>query len=159
MRSVVSDTTPIISLLKINRLDLLRQVYETLHIPQAVFHEIERGATMDFYTDLSRLPWIRIESIKDEMARRYFTDLDEGEAETIILASELHADLVLMDETLGRRHARKSGLKVSGTIGVLIKAKELGLIPEMLPLLLQMREQGVWIHERLIDAVKTRVNE
>lgn len=159
MPKIVSNTTPILALLKVNQLDLLRQIYGSIYIPGAVFKEIEKGVAKDYYIDLTSLSWIRIEPIKDEMAKQYFTDLDEGEAETIMLASELNADLVLLDELLARRQAKKSGLTVTGTIGVLIKAKELKLINEVIPILLDMKEKGIWLHSKLLEAVKIRINE
>lgn len=120
MRKVVSNTTPIISLLKIGKLDILRELYKEIHVPQAVYNEIEVGKNKEFYTDLSKLSWCRIEKIKDEKSLSYFLDLDKGEAETIILATEKEADLIILDETLGRFHAKHVGLKVTGTIGVLL---------------------------------------
>ena len=64
-----------------------------------------------------------------------------------------------MDETIGRRLARKAGLVCTGTIGVLTKAKELKLITAVVPLLLQLREKGIWIHSKLIETVKHKLNE
>jgi uncharacterized protein len=159
MLKVVSNTTPLLALMKINKLEILREVYGAIHIPYAVYKEIEKGKAKDFYIDLKSHEWIHIGFIKDEIARRYFSDLDEGEAETIMLASELKADLVLLDEIMGRRHAKKMSLTVTGTIGVLIKAKEMKLISAVHPLLLQMKDKGIWISDKLLDEVKSRVAE
>lgn len=73
----------------------------------------------------------------------YFLDLDKGEAEAIVLATEIAADLIILDESLGRFHAKHIGLKVTGTIGMLLKAKELGYITEIKPLLLELRTKKV----------------
>jgi uncharacterized protein len=159
MLKVVSNTTPLLALLKIKKLHLLHQIYNTIYVSGAVYKEIENGATKQFYCDLKTISWIKIEAIKDRGAKNYFLDLDEGEAETIILASELPADIVILDEIMGRRHAKRSGLTITGTIGVLIKAKELKLIENVIPLLTQMKENGVWISSKLIDSIKERVNE
>jgi predicted nucleic acid-binding protein/biotin operon repressor len=110
MLKVVSNTTPLLALLKIKKLHLLHQIYNTIYVSEAVYKEIENGATRQFYCDLKTIPWIKIEAIKDKGAKNYFLDLDEGEAETIILASELPADIVILDEIMGRRHAKRSGL-------------------------------------------------
>jgi len=135
MLKVVSNTTPIISLLKLSKLDILKNLYSEINIPYAVFQEVEAGRNKDYYTNLSNLNWINILEIQDKQAVKYFLDLDSGEAEAVVLATEIKADLIILDEKLGRFHAKHADLKVTGTIGVLIKAKKEGLINELKPLL------------------------
>jgi predicted nucleic acid-binding protein len=149
MPKVVSNTTPIISLLKLNRLDLLRQLYKKIYIPLAVYKEIEAGKAKEFYNDLSKFDWINIVEIQDKQAVKYFLDLDSGEAEAIVLATELNADLIILDEKLGRFHAKHADLKVTGTIGILLKAKADGLISELKPLLNELTKKDVWISDKL----------
>lgn len=159
MPKVVSNTTPIISLLKLNQLDLLRRLYQQIQIPYAVYHEVEAGKAKAFYKDLSAVNWIEIVEIKDKQAVKYLLDLDAGEAEAIILASELNADLIILDEKLGRYYARNADLRVTGTIGVLIKAKTVGLISELKPLLNELTEKDVWISEKLKNEILKIVGE
>lgn len=159
MPKVVSNTTPIISLLKISRLEILKVLYSEIIIPQAVFLEIEKGRNKKYYYDLSNLSWIKIQNIHDKHWRKYFLDLDAGEAEAIILASEINADTIIMDEKLGRLYAKNAGLKVTGTIGLLVKARKSGLIKELKPLLIELTEKDVWISERLIIEVCKIVDE
>lgn len=159
MLRVVSNTTPLISLMKIGRLEILRDLYGEIYIPQEVFNEIEAGKTKEFYTDLSKIGWIRVEEIKDSLSPTYFLDLDKGEAEAIILAVENNADLILLDETVGRFHAKHAKLKITGTIGILLKAKEKGYISELKPLLLELRRKNVWISEGLMERVLQLANE
>lgn len=71
--------------------------------------------------------WIEICSIQDKYSLRYFMDLDFGEAEAIVLAVEQNADLILIDEQLGRHHAKQAGLKITGTLGILLKAEPQGI--------------------------------
>lgn len=151
MRKVVSNTTPLISLLKISKLSLLQELYGEIYIPRAVFEEIEAGKNKDFYEDLSQTEWIKILDVNDKNASKYFLDIDAGEAEAIILAIELNADLILMDEKLGRFYANNANLAISGTIGVLIKAKSLGFISTLKPLLIELRQKKVWINEELMS--------
>lgn len=153
MPKVVSNTTPIISLLKLNQLDLLRRLYQQIQIPYAVYHEVEAGKAKAFYKDLSAVNWIEIVEIKDKQAVKYLLDLDAGEAEAIILASEINADLIILDEKLGRYYARNADLRVTVTIGVLIKAKTVGLISELKPLLNELTEKDVWISEKLKNEI------
>jgi len=159
MLKVVSNTTPIISLLKLDLLDILPQLYGRVHIPVAVFNEIEAGKTKGFYKDLSGFDWIEITEINDKQSVRYFVDLDSGEAEAIVLAKELNADLILLDEKLGRFHAKHAELKVTGTIGILIKAKTVGFIASLRPLLDELSTKNVWISERFKNAILERVGE
>ena len=159
MPKVVSNTTPIISLLKIGKLEILKDLYEEIYIPQEVFSEIEAGKNKRYYLNLLEVEWIRIEQIQDKKSVAYFLDLDKGEAEAIILATESEADLILLDEALGRYHAKHAGLKVTGTIGILIKAKKQGLISELKPLLFELREKEVWLSESLIERILELTNE
>lgn len=159
MLKVVSNTTPIISLLKLNRLDLLQKLYSQIYIPQAVYNEIEAGKSKGYYKDLSKIDWIKIIEIQNKQAVNYFLDLDEGEAEAIILANELKADLIILDEKLGRFHAKHAKLKVTGTIGVLIKAKSEKLIYSLKPLLDELTDKEVWISEKLKIDILKKVDE
>ena len=159
MPNIVSNTTPIISLLKIGKLEFLEKIYGEILIPREVFNEIQKGKDKPYYADISQLHWITIKDIGDKKALNYFVDLDAGEAEVIVLASELEADLVIIDETLGRRFAKHSGLKVTGTIGVLIKAKEMGLINKISPLLDDLQRRGIWISDKLIKNILKIVKE
>ncbi len=159
MPKIVSNTTPIISLLKLNRLELLHKLYNQIYIPAAVFNEIEAGKSKVYYKDLSKVDWISIVEIQDKQAVKYFLDLDAGEAEAIVLATELNADLILLDEKLGRFHAKHADLKVTGTIGILIKAKSEGLIEEVKPLLDELTNKEVWISEKLKNEIINKVGE
>ncbi len=103
--------------------------------------------------------WIKIVQIQNTNSVQYFLDLDRGEAEAIILATEPEADLILLDEVLGRYHAKHAGLKVTGTIGILVKAKNLGRISEIKPLLYDLRAKGVWLSQTLIDSILQMVKE
>ena len=159
MPKIVSNTTPIISLLKLNRLKLLQKLYTQIYIPTAVFNEIEAGKTKGYYKDLSKIDWIDISEIKDKQAVKYFLDLDAGEAEAIVLATEIDADLIILDEKLGRFHAKHADLKVTGTIGVLIKAKSEGFIEYLKPLLDELTDKDVWISEKLKREILKTVGE
>ncbi|WP_445738295.1 DUF3368 domain-containing protein [Mariniflexile sp.] len=159
MLKIVSNTTPIISLLKLGKLHILKKLYTQIHIPYAVYLEIEAGKNKIFYQDLKKFDWITIIQVQDEQAVKYFLDLDAGEAEAIVLASEIHADLIIIDEKLGRFHAKHADLNVTGTIGILIKAKTQGIIDELKPLLLELINKEVWISEKLLNEILRKVGE
>ena len=159
MPKVVSNTTPIISLLKIDKLHVLKELYGVIYLPLEVFNEIEAGKNKDFYVDLSKFEWIKIQKIKNKKSLSYFLDLDKGEAEAIVLATEIGADLIILDETLGRFHAKHAGLKVTGTLGILLKAKQLGFVSELKSLLLELRIKGIWLSDHLIEEMLKLANE
>ena len=96
--------------------------------------------------------WIVTRPLADPTRAKLIPDLDRGETEVLGLALELHADLVIMDERLGRRHARRLGLSLTGTLGVLLKAKKKGLIPNVGALASAMQAHGF----RLADTLVTR---
>src|SRR5262245_46085955 len=133
---VVSNTTPLIGLATIQCFDLLQQLFGRIYIPQAVYDEAvttgrERGGAK---LEVSSADWIETILVQDRLAVEVLLDeLDLGEAETIVLARELDADWVLMDEKKGRRKVTELGLNKIGTIGILLKAKETGLLPQIRP--------------------------
>jgi hypothetical protein len=142
---VVSDTSPILNLAAVDKLHLLRELYSEIVIPPAVQAELSNnGVALD-------LPWARVvgpNGRDDVLALR--EELDPGEAEAIVLASELGANLVLIDEKRGRRIAAHRGLEVTGLLGVLAEAKARGLISRCQPVLDEMIQvAGFWIGDEL----------
>lgn len=125
---VVSDTTPLISLLKIDRLNLLEKLFGEVLIPQAVFDELTVDERYRLEADqIKNRQFITVKSVQNlESANilKRATGLDQGESEAIILTDELHADLLLMDEAKGRTVSSQMGVKIMGTIGVLMAAYE-----------------------------------
>ena len=153
MRKVVANTTPILSLLKINKLDLLEQLYGKIFIPEAVYNEIQQGKQKPHYEDLKHKSWIEIKTLKKPKKLDIVLNLDKGEAEAILLAKEINADLIVMDELAGRRVARNIDSALTGTLGVLLKAKEKNLIRTIGTLLVELKEQGIWISPKLEQKV------
>ena len=125
---VVSDTTPLISLLKIERIDLLEKLFGQVLIPQAVFQELTADERFKIEAEqIMRSPFIIVKSVKNPESAdilKRATGLDQGESEAIVLTDEVCADLLLMDEAKGRTISFQMGIKIMGTIGVLIAAYE-----------------------------------
>ena len=86
-------------------------------------------------------------------------ELDLGEAETIVLAKEINADWILMDEKKGRRKLTQLGLAKIGTIGLLVKAKEIGLLAEIKPEIKALSETSFNLSESVINTVLRQANE
>ena len=129
---VVSDTTPIISLIKTKQLELLKNLFNEIIIPKAVFTELVSNNVFATEAETVRnCPYIRIKDVTEKRSVSILqeaTGLDAGESEAIIMAEELGADLLLVDERKGRRVARQMGLPITGTLGILLQAFDESLI-------------------------------
>jgi predicted nucleic acid-binding protein len=125
---VVSDTTPLISLLKINQLDLLEKLFGEVLIPEAVFNELTVDERFQLEAQLIRqkefIAVKPVNNLESVSILKRATGLDQGESEAIVLTDELKADLLLMDEAKGRNVSAQMGLRIMGTIGILIAAYE-----------------------------------
>ncbi len=161
---IISNATPLIAFARIGQLELLRKVVGNLIIPHAVEHEIseytEYTQTKRGVIDLSQEKWITVQSLQSQkQVSLLLPTLDRGEAEVIALALERQARLVLIDELTGRKVAESLNLNVSGSVGILIRAKQMSAIPAIKPLLKEMRKQGVHFSQRFIDAVLYQLGE
>jgi predicted nucleic acid-binding protein len=153
---VVSDTSPIINLAIVDQLDLLRQLYSKVIIPQAVYNEIVvEGVGQAGAEEIERAEWIEVKTVTDRpMVTALEADLDVGEAEAIVLALELEADLLLLDERKGRVVAERLGIDHIGILGVLIRAKHEKLVPAVKPIIDGlMNKAGFWIGDELYQRV------
>ena len=126
MMIVVSDTTPIISLLKINRLELLKTLFGRVIMPEAVYEELTSNVFFSSEAEaVNGSVFLEMKQVSDKRAVKIFRNvvgIDKGESEAIALAEELGADLILIDERRGRRVAEQMGIALTGTIGVLLRA-------------------------------------
>ncbi len=109
--------------------------------------------------DLATLSWVTVQSVHSENQLPALFELDRGERDTLLLAAQQPNSLVLMDEKLGRNLAEYMGLQVMGTLGILAKARTQGLIPSFLRAALDMREQGIYFSEGLVQRIATRLGE
>jgi predicted nucleic acid-binding protein len=137
----------------------LKYLYGIVIIPFAVYQEIEEGKEKPYYQDLTSLDWIEIRNIKNPDSKEYLIDLDDGEAEVIVLAKEINADLVILDEIMGRRYAKRFEINLTGTIGILLKAKEKGLVTSIKKLISELVEKGTWLNPKLISIALKMANE
>jgi predicted nucleic acid-binding protein len=155
---VFSNTTPFIALASIDRLDLLPKLFGQIHVVDEVTDECAAGGTI-VVTPLRGLDWIVPVQSPPQPAPHILLELDKGEKATLLAALANHADLVLMDEKIGRNMAEYLGLKVSGTLGVLLKARKVGLIPSFRDAAQRMRDQGIFYNPALIDRMAATVGE
>jgi predicted nucleic acid-binding protein len=156
---VVLNNTPLVALWSIKRWELLNQLFDEIYIPLAVEAEFLATETESRRKDLSQANWIQVTAVDNPRHARSFIGLDQGEAETLALAVELDARLVIIDEVKGRKFAQRLGLPLTGTMGVLLLAKENGLVEKIAPLIEQLQEVGFYITPELVTAVLSMADE
>ena len=145
MCRVIVNSTPLIALGRINRLDLLREVFGCIAIPQAVYDEImktDRASEL-----LASAPgWIKVIQIRNEESKlRFPFALHDGEIEVMILSVELGKKQIVIDDHAARKHAAHllGRDRVMGTLGVLIIAKRMGIIDEVATIIKELRQVGI----------------
>ena len=154
----VSNTTPIISLSSIGKIEILKDLFQEIIIPQAVYDEIK--AKQGYGYDEVDLSFITVQTIRDtEQEKLLLEQLDAGEVQTIVLSKEINADNTIIDENTGYTIAKKAGLNVIRTLSILLKAKEVGIITEVKPLLDKMISKGRWYSNHVYYSFLRKVNE
>ncbi|MDY6782064.1 MAG: DUF3368 domain-containing protein [Cyanobacteriota bacterium] len=154
--TIVCNTSPLSNLAAIGQLSLLQQIYGDIIIPLAVADEIAKVAAI--YTQAAavpNLPWIRVQAVNNlTKVQGLQTRLDIGECEAIALALELDAELLIIDEQLGRKIAVGEGLDITGLLGVLLEAKNKKLISTIRPIMNNLIVQARFrISQPLYDEV------
>lgn len=148
---VVCDSSTLISLSRIGRLDIIENTVESLLIPMAVYEEVViRGFGRPGAAEVREAKWIEKREISDrEVVMRLHVSLDLGESEAIALAKEVKADLIVLDDERARKTALSEGLRVAGLLAFLVQAKEKGAIEEVRPLLDELKHRGFFMSEEL----------
>lgn len=142
MPAVISDTSVLHYLAAVRQFDCLPKIFGNVIIPTAVWRETSQRTDLAVFQHTARAiaeKWLRVESAKDTKAVESLQGfLGAGESEAIILARELKHSLLLMDDLDGRHTAQKMKLPVTGTLGVLLRARKLGIIVQLKPVLDQL---------------------
>ncbi len=156
----IANTSPIILLAKVGKLDLMSALYGEVIIPPAVAAEV-RAKPEAVSQELQQfLQSVEVRSPKNvTLVRALSVNLGAGEAEVIALATEIPGVLVIMDDAEGRRVAYGIDLQVTGTIGVLVEGKTRRRIPTIAPLLDRLVAEGLWLSERMRRAILDAVGE
>lgn len=147
---VIADTSCFIALSRVGGLQLLNDLYGSVVTTPAVVQEFG-----------SPLPhWVKVTEPKDQLhLRMLMLTLDRGEASAIALALEVSGCVIVLDERKGRNMARALGLSVTGTLGMLVKAKHKGLIPSLRPWLERFQEAGFRYSREVETAVLRAAGE
>lgn len=161
MRRVIVNSTPIILLSNINQLKLLKQLYETITIPQAVYDEVTAKPDSACQNLKNHFDWIKVEKIRNPIQKKmYEAKLHDGEVEVMILAQEEpKADLVILDDNSAKKTAKFLELSVTGTLGVLVKAKQLNYIEKVKPLMDALIANGFFVTQNVYSMVLEQAGE
>ena len=155
---IVSDTSSITSLFQIQRLELLNDLFGTITITPAVKRELY--VISEQATFIDQLDWIQVVNPNDQkMVLTLLETLDLGEAESIALALEKQAQLLVIDEFRGRQVAREHGIKIVGVLGLLIQGKQRGLISSVKYEIEKLTAIGFRLNQHLIDEVLEKLGE
>ena len=145
----IIDSACLITLEKIGHLALLPKLFDHIYIPPAVKQDF--GESID---------WVTVKRIKDtDKIIALSTQIDTGESEVIALAMELKDAYVILDDKKARRIAKQIGVKVIGTVGLLLKAKNMGIIPAIKPYLEKLNAVGFHLSQALYHKALELANE
>ncbi|NCQ11350.1 MAG: DUF3368 domain-containing protein [Bacteroidetes bacterium] len=149
-KAVISDTSSLIALESIMELELLQKMFREIYITDEIQKEFG-----------SKLPsWIKVKKLHDRTMLQVITlELDLGEASGIALALEMPDSLLIIDEKKGRNYANRLGINMIGILGVLIRAKEKGIIETLKPILNKLNDCDFRMSEKLVTDILKRVGE
>lgn len=156
---VISNNSPLVALWRLDLLSLLRDLYTEVWIPREVEKEflgIEKESRQEA---LNKASWIKTIDLIDPESISVHSRLDPGEAAVFALADDHNPRFIIVDEKKARQEASKIGLPYKGTVGVLLEAKENGLIDEIKPLLMTLKQNGMRLSESIIAEALQQVGE
>lgn len=147
---IISDTSCFIILSKIGEMDLLEKVYGQVITTEEI--AIEYGETLPV--------WVEVVSVKDKMRQQLLEfQIDKGESSAIALALEIPESTIILDDFKARKVAKQLGLTITGTLGVIIKAKLLGKIESIKPILEKIKETNFRISTDIENQALKEANE
>ncbi len=160
---IVSNTTPIITLVKIDKLLILKELFGEVYIPKGVYEElISNNAFKEEAQVINKCEYIKVVTIKNELAVKLIQKnlgLDLGESEAIVLSEELNSDILIIDEKKGRTVAKSMDINVAGTLGLLIQAKDRGIITNIRVILDSLIESNIRISTKLYEDILNKAGE
>lgn len=153
---VVCNSTVLIALSRIGHLWILERLFGNILIPLAVYDDVVvKGARKPGAKDVAEAKWIHVQAVKDEEQVEYLSSiLHRGEAEAIVLAEEIKAELIILDDDHARRIANSRGLNLTGTLTTLLRAKQKGLISHLNILFAQLKSAGFYTGREYDEILK-----
>ena len=157
---VASDSGPLISLAKIGKFSILKQLFQKIIIAEGVYTEVVmegRGRPGEKEIKEALGKWIEKVNVSNRLAIEVLLpELKRGEAESIVLARELKADLLILDDKYARDVAEASGIKIKGTVGILLTAEEIGIIKNLKEVMDSLIEKGFYLKEDVYKRILKR---
>ena len=152
-KPIISNNSPLVALFGLDLLSLFRELYTEVWIPEEVKAEFLGTERIPRQQALNDAPWIKTVHLTDveDVSTYVRSGLDLGEAAVFALAKEHDAQFVIIDELKARQHAARIRLPFRGTVGILLEAKQEGLVDVIKPLLMQLRDNGMHLSESLIN--------
>ncbi len=153
---LIADSSALVTLSIVDKLDILEQLFGEVYVPRAVYEEVSQENKAESY----KLKNYCKDKVLDIQSRTNFNiSLGQGESEAIVLYSEQNADFLLYDDKKAKKFAQNFGLKVIGSLGILLKAKESGLINEISPLIELLKNSRIFIDDRTFELVLKMASE
>jgi predicted nucleic acid-binding protein len=156
---IVTDSSPLVALAIVGQLELLDKIFAHVLIPETVYREATEEGKPGA-AEIAAWGSDKVNKVKDQnTVDAFMTSLDPGESEAMALYEEQKADYLLIDEKKGRKTALVKGMNVIGSIGVLLRAKQDGLISSVKPFVEQLRNSTVYFSDSLLDLALSRAGE
>jgi predicted nucleic acid-binding protein len=156
----VVNTSPLFYLHRLGLLKILHELYGNITVPEAVVRELERGHVQGENVPLlPDYPWIEIMSVSTPEYLNLIVDLGPGESEVLAIATYHPSALVILDDKMARRIAEMQGFRLTGTAGVLLRAKVKGLIPELKPVVEKLLSLDFHLKPELVQAISELAGE
>lgn len=157
---VIVNTSPLFYLHRLRNLHILERLYGEIIVPQAVIAELEEGGRLgEDVPKISDYNWIKIKYVTLPAFIKIIPDLGQGEAEVLALGGEEKECLLIIDDALARKIAKLQAFKLTGTAGVLLKAKEKNYITEIKPILKKLKEVGFYLSDNLVNEILKTARE
>jgi len=157
---IVSNTSPLYYLHQIGRVDVLRDLFGNVYTTPQVVTELQAGKRQGLdIPNVSEIEWMIIQEITVPLFVDLIPDLGKGEASVVALAIENPGSYVIIDDRLGREVAKAQQIQLTGTLGVLLLAKQRGLIMALTPLIPQLRLKGFYCRKSVETEILHLANE
>ena len=160
MPKAITNTSPLLYLYRANRIEWLPQLFSEIWTPNAVVEELKEGQKRGYDVPFAQnYAWLKITTPRSMPSEWLTLDLGKGELETMALALENKDRIVILDDSLARKIAQAAGIKVWGTLKVLLEAKSHGLTDSIAPDINRLQESGMWISDKVYQRVLALAGE
>ena len=160
MSKSITNTSPLLYLYRIGKIELLQRLFDEVLTVPAVIDELKQGKKKGYDVPSAGMyAWLQIVPPHQVPSEWLASDLGKGELETMALALEHREKVVILDDALARRIAQVAGLKVWGTLRVLLEAKNKRLLPTMSIVIDELRQSGMWISDDVSQRIMKLAGE